>query len=613
MLYTFKLVILLASCGGWFLLYTLYLKKNIVFFPITMVSLASLSVYLFGIIDILDIGVYAFTGAGLVFLLIGIILLLYKHPPIKCAKSQIFNIALLFVFICTFWLWIITRNSNLSFYDDYTHWYRICKVMNSEHRFPVTPDINYKSYVPGAAVWIYFVTRFTGFTVSNCFFAQAFIAIASVALFLAAIPNKALMKHKLLSLLYIGVVLVLLGAVDVTVYSLMVDSIVALVPLAGIILILSDEKKDSEAYIIIVIIACFTSLIKTSGLVFVIFMAIIWFITQKDIAIDKIQYYKNCIKTILLVLIPALITYLYSKRANTVFGDITYAPHNVSLRRWRTVLRNRSLEKMVEIIRKFFSMIFMINGSIAQVSLIWLSLFGLVILIFVYRYKNKKTCHIQTILLFSTICLVLYCLGLLGTYMFSMSDIEANTNTLASWYRYTGTIAIFLFGLFCYFLLGEIYSHSDKMISSSIATITCLLLFIGSHYFDIGYIWGYDFYKPQEEMTTKAWELCNEYVEENLYYTDESYLVLWDSNILNSPQDSDGRLTNMMQTYLRSLNVKTLDINLLLENEVTTDELNKLQDYDYLITLGDFTEYRDSLQKYFLLNSYQPGINHLNS
>lgn len=153
-----KITLLLFMVLGYAAVYERH-HRNLRFFPITLCAGITVALYICGFGGQLKNAAYAVFAVGCALFLM------------FCRKRQILAFfcepSVVFCVLSTAWLYVATRGVMLSAWDDGSHWYRICKALSYEGGYPTTPDIIYYEYVPGTAIWIYFVTRFLDFSVEQ--------------------------------------------------------------------------------------------------------------------------------------------------------------------------------------------------------------------------------------------------------------------------------------------------------------------------------------------------------------------------------------------------------------------------------------------------------------
>ena len=383
-----RVIALVGAILGYYFYYNMRWKKKNAYFPIIVVSWITFVMYIAGVLECLKWGTFSIVFIGW-FLLFGIFVMTVKKKKLDFYIKAVFNSTIICMLIGLIWLWVITRGVGLSHYDDFSHWYRICKMMHVENAYPSQPDMYFPSYVPGTATWIYFITRFISFSAENCLFAQAILILSCCAVFLGVIGEKIEKKCKALSFIYVFVVSTILCAMNVSIYSLLVDTVLALIPLAVVVLIFNErDRMDIKLYFGVMLGACFTALVKTSGLLLVFFIALAWFmnVNQNN---ERKNVKKNIIISFLLTIIPFLCTRLYINRSVVIYGNISDTYQGVSLNRYLGIFSGKTFQDIVGIFGKYMSEIFKGSGMISQVKVIWICLAFMLIF---YIIGNSDFC-----------------------------------------------------------------------------------------------------------------------------------------------------------------------------------------------------------------------------
>jgi len=598
LIHIFYGLIFALSFLGYALLHKAKTKLPICLFPITAASGMIVVVYLFGLLGFLQAGCFAAVAGGL--------LCLWFYRSWKSIKEIFCDWSILFCFFAFIWLFFITRHSELTHWDDFTHWYRICKAMNYEAAYPTTPDISFYTYVPGTATWIYLVTRFIGFNVSNCFLAQGILNIACLACFFADIKEFKDIAGRCLFVISIGFVSVLLCSMASSAYTLLVDTLVGLVPLTALIMILYGNN-DKQIQIPVCLILSFAAIIKNSCLLLVIITLVIAGLKFKFSQRQWLKY------SFLWVIIPILLYRLYFVHASIYYAGAAGARQDISFDRFYALLKEKDLNVICEVAKNFFIRITDIGGD-ARVTIVYLLLLSFILLyLFAKCFSslaakkekisiNSFAGRIKNAFIAAIVIMIIYSVGLFCTYIFSMNTGEAKR--LAAFYRYFAQVAIYLCGAGIYIFLHEI--SLCKNCKKSFLLPLCLILVFILGFFDKGYILGKSFFNPEEPgaYSQKQYAAFVNNIPENYYYKDDSYLVIWNVQELDT---SNSLLQMGAKVWLRSNNIKVIsstDIVKGLDEKV----LQRLADYDYLVTLSDMSEQVELLKEYLPVKDYQVGI-----
>lgn len=593
------------SLLGYALLYKTKTKLPICFFPVTAISGMTVTVYLFGLVG--------FLKAGCFIVVIGGWLCLWFYRNWRNIKEIITDWSVIFAVFAVVWLFIITRHSGLSHWDDFTHWYRICKAMNYDGTYPITPDIKFYTYVPGTATWIYIVTRFIGFNVSNCFFAQGILNICCLICMFSAIENIKEIREKLLATLVIGISGIIFLSFDISTYALPVDTLVGLSALTVLIISVYAQRIED----IIWLVSCaflFMSIIKNSCLLFIMITLI--FLGIK-FSFSKRQWLKYfCFWGI----IPFILHRLYFIRASIFYSDVAEASQNISLSRFYMLFNEKDKEILLEVTKNFLIKITDVNGDKSITTIYILAMIFIVIYTMISSFStfifplNQKylmdfSKRIRIAIIVGTLIFLVYCLLLLGTYIFSMENWEAVN--LTSFCRYISSVAIYLVGSGIWLLLRGI--SSDLFTKKYLALFTVFLLcifmlsFLNTWRIGIFNINGYNKNKTGTVYSGNFWDTFQNNIPEGKKYTDNKYIVFWDKKEFNGYNDINSRLYYCAVTYLRSNNILIIssdDIHNGLKQEV----LESLSTYDYVIMLSDMSDNIDSIRNYLPIKDYHVGI-----
>ena len=549
-LMTFLLVL---SFAGFYLAFRTYVKDNPAVFPVLFIAGSSVISYVFGLAGLLKLGAYIVIVIGITLIPVSIV------KQIETGNRNIFKLfmepSLLFMLVGLVWAYFITRNVGLSHPDDFSHWYKICKVLHADNAFPTNIDIRFTTYTPGTATWIYFFTNASGFSVPNCLWAQSLINLACCCSFFSALPSKSSTSTKAFIYAGISACSVLLCAIDVSTYSLLVDCTLPLLALA------------------IVFYLSFMELTKFSGLIFAMFIRILY--------IAKSQ--KKKIVTILVTfLLPVGLTLLYRLRNSFIYANINISNQAVSVERYSQLLSAKTSESIITTVVNVFAMAFNPAGAYAQVSVVWICFLVLLVLVLLHKLKKIGGDYLD-LLKYSFVVYFLYVFFLALTYLFSMNAYEAET--LSCCFRYMGSIAVFIVGLFCYQLMKNMALSEDKKMLVKMSAFIVLTVVFGHLMFGYNYIYsGKQQYSPHEFfIDSTPWNKLSEYAEEKMEFTDAKYLVIWDESYLADSHYAPFQVDYVAGAYLRSVKVTSIMMSEIEENKELISEYAD----DQIIVVGE--------------------------
>ncbi len=596
------------ALSGYYLGYGLYIRRNTSFFPVLFITYTVLVLYIFGLAGFLQAGFYAIIAAGIALHVLALIK--KKNEILPLIKKTLTDPSLLFMAAGTVWIWFITKGTGVSHGDDFSHWYKICKMMYFENAYPTMPDMLFPSYAPGTATWIWFITSITGFAPDKCFFANSLINLAALNTFFALGGRKAdkgnTVTAKIMLFIFVSAVSVFLCSMDVNTYCLLTDTTIALIPVAAVLFVLSEDAEHSRTgTVMFTALMCFEALIKIAGLPFILFAVIFRNMhIKKELPSSKLSY--AAVK-ILPAVIPFAVFYAYIIRAKIVFGSLENSGQGLSIARYLSMFSQKSGDQVRGIFVRFLQEMFDLTGVMSmQVRLLWLIFAVLLVVFLIARKKiNAEQKEFFKTSLELSVFFVVYSLFLLLTYLFSMNNKEANSDLLNCFYRYIGSVTIFVSGIIVYYLYG-LFTDMDKRKSIIAAAALCAVpLAVSIFMFDIGYIAGFSHCHQTEVFTTASWDLLCEYAPEKYYYNEESYFIIYREEDVKDCLPVKTRVA--AAAYLRTNNVYALSTDDLRSGTLSNENRSLLGSCDYLVTLGDLSGDLDIIREYVDITDYRPG------
>ncbi len=569
-------ILTVLSFAGFYLAYRTFTKDNPALFPVLFIAGVSVISYVFGLTGILKAGYFIAIGFGVLLIPIAIV------KQIKAGNKNIFKLfldpSLLFLLVGIVWAYFITRNVGLSHPDDFSHWYKICKVLHADNAFPTNIDIRFTTYTPGTATWIYFFTNAAGFSVPNCLWAQSLINLACCCSLFALIPLKKTFLTKVLLFAGISACSVLLCAIDVSTYSLLVDCTLPLIALSAVFYLYDHGFiLDRISIPVLVILMAFMELTKFSGLIFALFILILYLFKSGN---------KKILPVLVTFILPVCITLLYRARNSFIYANINVSNQAVSVERFSQLFSQKSSESVMTIIVKVFKMAFNPAGDYAQVSIIWIVF--LILLVIVLWQKVRKTggkdkTDYFGILKYTFLVYFIYVFFLALTYLFSMNANEAEI--LSCCFRYMGSIAVFITGFFSYHVMKDLAVSEDKLMPAQMAGFIVITVVFGHLMFGLNYIYeGKQQYSPHEFfIDSTPWNKISEYAEEKMEFTDAKYLVIWDESYLKDSHYAPFQIDYVAGAYLRSVKVTTIMMSEMDEKKDLISEYND----DEIIIVGE--------------------------
>ena len=75
----------------------------------------------------------------------------FKEELMSGLKEAFSELSWLYMAIGIIWIFVITADLGVSHPDDFSHWFKICRIMHFESAYPSTPDLNFSTYPPATA------------------------------------------------------------------------------------------------------------------------------------------------------------------------------------------------------------------------------------------------------------------------------------------------------------------------------------------------------------------------------------------------------------------------------------------------------------------------------
>lgn len=380
-------------------------------------SLLGSSLFLAGILNLLREASWAIFLIGL--------LLAARSVQKKCSLQDFFCPGTAFFLLFGVIFLVLLRGSILVHYDNFSHWGLVAKVMAENHRFPNFSDlaVSFTSYPLGSTVIMYYLGEILGSRAEWVWmYAQAMVMVGMlVGLFAFARGMLQNLAAAVFSLF------LLCGNIGFT--DLLVDSLLPITALGAAAACCYHAKELSERLWVLPVYGIFLLSIKNSGVLFALALyCLAWLLIEK-----------RSIKTWLLLLLPPAATLLlWQKHVSLVFSDGLLSKHSMSPRYLYRMLLRKPVSQLLPIVREMARAVFTPSNPF-----LYLLLFGSLVFLAAGRMQREK--RPSRLLLLAAGSYLLYQLGTLGMYLFSMPLDEALR--LAGYARYHQSILMFTAGL----------------------------------------------------------------------------------------------------------------------------------------------------------------------
>ncbi len=421
------------------------------------------------------------------------------------------NAGYVFLLISLILLGLYLSGKILSHIDNFSHWGLVVKEMLEANRFPNFEGslTKFQEYPLGSAAYIYFFAKLTSSGESIQMFAQTYMMLAAILpLFSFA------KKNRLPAAIVIASFTNYALSYNIRITNLLVDTLLPLVGICGLLFTYLHCKSGEKvplyfsAFYMVQIIQ-----IKNSGIFFAAFTAILLFV----FAWKKKAYLHG----IICAALPFISLILWQKHCKYVFSQAAASKHAMTAENYKSVFESKTQEDILSICSSLFK--YEISYKDVWITVGICALIAVLIILF----KKKKLLKLfLKIAVFSLILYVVYQLGLLAMYLFSMPGREA-TN-LACIDRYTKTILIAILYLNMVPAVRLISETAKKMLMSAVAAAGIFLSFFVGIYISTGSV--KTVFQKEMDENEKRWTEERKWLEEaNVKYevpTHESYCIL---------------------------------------------------------------------------------------
>lgn len=438
-----------ASFGGYFH-YLVNIKKVSLFAaPAVIVTSISAVMCLAGLVNTMLLCLYLIIAAG--------IMLLWKYRKelsFRGLSGNIFPLALCGILLI--YLVYYTKGGVYADGDTMTHWGIIVKSIYEDGRLPnfSNIEIEYQSYPPATACWIFFVLKILGYSEARALLAQGLWMYACVISMFAVNKTRSKPGDVLIFLL----ALYLLRGLD----DLRVDVILALVTIAAFV-VAEEERADSKRLVWILLPFLFVlPLVKSSGLLFAIFV-----VCLAVCIVAKDGGWKQTVKmTGKCALIPVAAWYLWKSHTKMVYAGANYSMHSFSSEYMQSVFESKTSEDIHTIFEAYLAKWFSFNSSCEWQALL---LFAVMAVAAVWLCKQKR--EVLTLSALMVGFYFVYKIGLFLMYLLSMYGAEALY--VASYERYQQTFTMLMLFVALWIYLGYVQT-AQEIRSAAVGKVACM-------------------------------------------------------------------------------------------------------------------------------------------
>lgn len=433
-----------------------YSRLKLIMAPFISISIITSVMMVAGILNILGFTAGVIQILGLLFALY-YAYQFYQQKNIKAFFREEFNFGILLYIVGGIFFLFLLRNQELLHYDNFSHWGIVVKEIFLNDALPTEGAhiTDFTNYPTGTAVFIYYFMKATHPSEGMALFGQ-YLIISSSILTIFSIGNHfssdlgdkyAKVKNIAVNLMLTLLSIYLLVGVR-RLHDLLVDSVLAVVGIALLLTIVEMfREKEVNPYILTAILF-FLTLVKNLGILFAIIALIIY------VLLLFINKRHKQIKNWLPVIAPLAANKLWSAHVALVFPITETSKHEMSVENYASTFSEKTRQDIQMIVDHFFE-------KVADYNFALLALLVVILLAVILLGKGHPTKVLSVGLLFFMGILIIYIVGLLAMYVFSMPLDEALK--VAAFDRYMDTLVVYLVGIVSLMILQGIHSYSINM------------------------------------------------------------------------------------------------------------------------------------------------------
>ena len=514
-----RLILLVISFLGYFL----FLNRKVDMAIIPIVTFSSIGVIMFiaGLLNIMVAVTYllVFVGAILFFWLKP-----WKFSWNNEAKRSLLIIGC-FGVLCMLSAGRLYGNIPIH-YDEFSHWLLVIKDMIYNNHMPNFQSnlITFKGYPTGSAGFIYFFCKFLEVSRDDFLvFVQSLLIISALLSLLSFIK-----KVKFFSILIFLICSIFCLVANIPITELLVDTLISVIAISVVIVGTYYRYNPRKVFFLSLPMQIFLVTIKNSGLLMmgingIIMFLILLYTHHPEGKLSFKSAGKICKYCVGSILIPILVYYLWLQHVEYVFNDGALSKHTASIANYTSVLGEKTISQVNEIIHIFMGRMFSWNHA-----WVYLIIFFIIVGLGSWYRKNilKDGRRFDFVIMGVVIAIYVLFMAVLGAmYLFSMPYEEAVV--LASYERYEYTILVYLVGMIAVYLLNLFQLTVKHSKNGTIVPIIIVIMFSGILVGQVDKIQTL-FVKTNEYLNSDRYLI--EEMKEHYNIPDESsYMIVGDS------------------------------------------------------------------------------------
>ncbi len=571
----------IISLFGFMFLTKKALDVSFHFVPVFVLSLITVVIYLGGIFNVL------YPTACLVYVL-GILFFLWfgiiKHKENMYDLKEFHLLDVCFL-VGTIPFLILLLNEHLMHYDNFTHWALIVKTLYINRAFPTSNTmIEFTNYPIGTSSLLYYFSCFLGYSDGILLFGQGLLIFSIFYAIFGAIEKPKCFL--LVAILGVGLSTLSFFNLTIRINNLLVDFILPILTLACFAIITRFKNDMRKQLILLLPLQAFLLIVKTTGIIYFVIIIVAWFI--EAIKNHTLKNKKDGLAAFLTMVLSLSTYFLWNYRVSTVFSGVQNKFSASSL-------ASKSSKEVVSIVNNFIHSSFDLSSR-PFVGFLFGNLLVIILYFLIRIILKDKWKDLLKSLLILDFMVVLYYVGILGLYLFSMPVDEALT--LAGFERYVSSIIVLFVGgivLRVTLLVQEhlqfdedghiVYKSPEYKKNYQKGIMVCvflIILILSSEY--NGMIFNHSNYETDLSYTMK--NVVGDHFKEN----DDKFLLFG--------SDRDGKMTNYYFQYLAKYYLYAPNIDAVCVFYEPNLE-NLLSNYDYLVIVEENKQEEALLKKHF--------------
>ncbi|UZT82625.1 hypothetical protein [Caproicibacterium sp. BJN0003] len=444
----------LSNLGFWELLRR-KTQINIYFLPSLTIAVQTTILFFAGLLNILKGTTYLLWGCGLALL----IFFITNDRNVKFINNYK-KVGFVYLVISAAIMLFYVRGKIFTHYDNFSHWALVVKQMLSTNRYPNFEDtiIMFQEYPLGSSTYIYYFAKLVGKNESLQMFAQIYTMLTCLLPIFTYTK-----KNQILSCGIMFFVTNFLFLYNINVTDLLVDTLLPLVSMCALLYVyrysVNFAKYHIELWLSIFYMIQIIQ-IKNSGIFFSA-IASIWILI-------RIRNDKAIISRLAIALLPYITLKLWQNHCSYVYASSATSKHAMTVANYKNVFASKTAED----VRTICHAMLKFSLTYKDVWFIFLCLIFAGIVCFTVAKANRQ--FFIKIFIFNLVMYIMYQVGTLVMYLYSMPGDEATSLSSSSRYCKTILIAI-VYGTILLYL--KIISDIElKRITGIISILTLVVV-----------------------------------------------------------------------------------------------------------------------------------------